>query len=503
MATNAKGESLLYLRPIDSLEARALPGTENAGRPFWSPDSKSIGFGTSGKLKRIDVIGGVPIALCDIPIARGGTWNQDGVILYADRGVGLNRVPASGGAPVPVTKVDAAKGESIHYYPQFLPGGKEFLFLVGSNDAGKTGIYWGSLDGRTPVQIQATPFNGLYDANSGRLLYVQGEGTLMARKLELNPPRLSGDPAMVAQGVNGVRQNGYAEFSISGNGTLFHGRGSLGIKRRFAWWDRAGKQLETIGQPFEVALSFFDLSADGSRVVYPAGSPGDIWVMPVASGIATRVSFSGGSWPRWSPDGKQIYYANGPSTYRRAADGSGGEELLAKELRDNRLSSVSPDGKNLLFGFTDILLLPLERGQKPEPYLQTKFTEGLGVFSPDGRWVAYRSDESGRSEIYIQGFPELRGKWQISAEGGELPQWRADGKEIYWHGNDFRAVMAAPVELQSESVKSGRPELLFRTFVQGFASLDGKRFLVQLPEGGEQHALPMAVVTNWTAGLGK
>ena len=503
VATSAKGESLLYLRKIDSLEARALPGTENAGRPFWSPDSKSIGFGAGGKLKRIDVVGGVPLILCDAPVARGGTWNQDGVILYADRSVGLNRIPASGGTPVPVTKIDAAKGELYHYYPQFLPGGKEFLFMVRSNDAARAGIYWGSLDGRVPVQILATSFNGLYDANSARLLYVQGEGTLMARKLELNPPRLSGDPAMVAQGLSGVRTNGYAEFSISGNGTLFHGRGSLGLKQRFAWFDRTGKQLETIGQPFEATNPFIHLSADGSRVAYSAGTPSDIWVMPVASGIATRVSFSGGSRPRWSPDGTQIYYSNGGSICRRASDGSGGEELLAKERPDTVLFSVSPDGKHLLFGFSDILRLSLERGQKPEPYLQTKFTESNGAFSPDGRWVAYNSDESGRSEIYIQGFPERLGKWQISAEGGFLPQWRADGKELYWLGNDLRSVMAAPVELQAEAVKSGRPELLFRTPIPGFATLDGKRFLVQIPEGGEQQALPMAVVTNWAAGLAK
>ena len=229
--------------------------------------------------------------------------------------------------------------------------------------------------------------------------------------------------------------------------------------------------------------------------------------MPVASGIATRVSFSGGSFSRWSPDGKRIYYANGTGIYGRASDGSGGEELLAEGLRDNFPTSVSPDGKHLLFGLSDIMRLPLERGQKPEPYLQTKFTEGLGVFSPDGRWVAYLSDESGRSEIFIQGFPERRGKWQMTAEGvaegGNRLQWRADGKELYWVANDTRSVMAAPVELQGEALKSGRPELLFRTPVTGFTTLDGKRFLVVVPEAAEQQALPMAVVTNWAAGLGK
>ena len=225
--------------------------------------------------------------------------------------------------------------------------------------------------------------------------------------------------------------------------------------------------------------------------------------MPVASRIATRVSFSGGIWPRWSPDGKQLYYGNGTSIYRKAADGSGVEERIGKEVQDNRLTSVSRDGKHLLFGLNDILMLPTAGGTQPEPYLQTKFSEGHGAFSPDGRWVVYRSNESGRSEIYIQGFPDRRGKWQISAEGGTVPQWRADGKELYWIGNDLASVMAAPVELQAAAVNSGRPEALFLLPGSGFATLDGKRFLVAAPEGGEQQALPMAVVTNWAAGLAK
>ena len=503
VARNAKGESLLHLRLMDSLEARVLPGSEDAGQPFWSPDSKSLGFAAGGKLKRIDVAGGAPITLCDAPATHGGAWSQYGVILFAQRGAGLQRIAASGGAPVPVTTIDS-KSESFHYYPQFLPGGKEFLFLVGSNDVARAGIYWGSFDGRLPVQIVATGFRGLYDANSRRLLYLQNDRGLMARGMELNPPRVIGDPAMVTQGVRGNTANGSGDFSTSGTGTLVYRRGGTEAKRRFGWTNRAGTLLEILGQPFDGGgLISVSLSRDGSRVAYQAGTPPDIWVMTVASGIATRVSFSGGFSPLWSPDGKQIYYSNGDSIYRKAADGSGGEELLVKGAPSNRLSSVSPDGKNLLFGNRDILRLSLEGGNKPEPYLQTKFNEGNCEFSPDGRWVAYQSDESGRSEIYIQGFPEPRGKWQISAEGGSAPQWRADGKELYWNGSDPTIVMAAPVELQAAAVKSGRPELLFRGRNPVFVPFDGKRFLVTAAEAAEQEALPMAVVTNWAAGLAK
>ena len=224
--------------------------------------------------------------------ARGGTWNEDGVIVFGDRGPGLQRIPASGGTPSPVTRVNKEAGETFHYYPQFLPGGKQFLYLVRHGEAEKMGIYIGSLDGKpgTPAtRIVQTQFKADYDAGSGRLLYLQGAGVLMAQRLELDPPRLTGDPATVAEGVRIAFSNGYAEFSVSRNGTLFYGQGSGGEKVRFGWRDRAGKLLETIGQPVEARFAF-SLSPDGSRVAYTAG-PGlgqpDIWVLELAGGLST------------------------------------------------------------------------------------------------------------------------------------------------------------------------------------------------------------------------
>jgi len=511
VTTTAKGETLLHVRPLESLDARALPATEEAGRPFWSPDSKSLAFVAGGKLKRIEVAGGSPITLCDVRSARGGTWNEDGVIVFGDQAEGLQRIPASGGTPSLVTRVNKEAGEMFHYYPQFLPGGTQFLYLIRHGDGEKIGIYIGSLDGKpaTPAtRIVQTHFKAAYDAGSGRLLYVQGAGVLMAQRLELDPPRLTGDPAAVAERIRIAFNNGHAEFSVSRNGTLFYGQGSGGDKVQFGWRDRAGKLLETIGQPVEARFGF-SLSPDGSRVAYTAG-PGsgqtDIWFLELARGLSTRVTFSNAIWPRWSPDGTQLYYSNPGGIHRKAADGSGEEELLMEGSLDDFVRSVSPDSRALLYGNGDIMTLPLTGQGKPVAYLQTKYTEQNGSFSPDGRWVAYGSDQSGRFEIYVQAFPERLGKWLVSAEGGTRPVWRADGKELYWVGLDG-TLMAASVDLQAARVRAGQAETLFRLpagverawFQPG---RNGRRFLVYEPESAPQ-GRPMVVVQNWAGRLGR
>ena len=330
----------------------------------------------------------------------------------------------------------------------------------------------------------------------------------MARKLELDPPRLTGDPAMLAEGVRFASLNGYAEFSVSRNGTLFYGQGSGGAKVRFGWRDRTGKLLETIGQPVEAGV-LFSLSADGSRVAYATQfgiGQSDIWVLELARGLSTRVTFSNAYWPRWSPDGKQLYYSNQNGIHRKAADGSGEEELLLKGRALDLVQGVSPDGKYLLHGLYAIMTLPLTGDRKPKAYLQTKYIERAATFSPDGRWVAYVSDESGRLEIYVQGFPERRGKWPVSADGGVRPAWRADGKELYWAGLDG-TLMAASVELQAAGVRTGRADALFRLpagegVYQFQPGRDGRRFLVLEPEGVQMDR-PMVVVGNWAARSGK
>ena len=533
-ARNEKGESHLYVRPLESLTARALSGTEAASLPFWSPDGKSLAFFAKDMLNRLDPAGGAPVTLCKIAgvgmmgeEAGGAAWNEEGVLLFgatanslysALPALGIQRIPASGGTPVTVTRIHREAGEFHHLHPQFLPGGRDFLYLVRHRDPSKSGIALASLDSKAgeggPAPIVArTEYMARYDAASSMLLYIQGHGTLMARRLEFDPPRLVGDPAVVAEGVRTNSYNASAGFSISRQGTLFYSQGVARGEVRFGWRGRSGQSLELIGEPVP-AVGPFALSPDGTRVVYSAsaGRQTDVWMMDLSRGLRTRFSFNGGYLPRWSPDGRFVYYGfqyNG--IFRKPADGAGEEVLLAKAGYSHLVHTVSPDGKALLFGFGEIRKLPLAVGDfgeaKPEEYLKTSFREGWAAFSPDGRWVAYRSDESGRAEIYIQGYPDKRGKWPVSASGGQHAAWRPDGKELYWNGLDG-VVMAAGIELQRDGVRVGRPQPLFPLpSVLGAPvfqpSRDGQRFLVYEPASATSENEPMVVIQNWAARLEK
>ncbi|MBI4906854.1 MAG: serine/threonine-protein kinase [Acidobacteria bacterium] len=497
-------ERLLYVRSLDSLNSQPVSGTDGASRPFWSPDSKSIGFVAQGKLKRIDLGGGAPTNLCDAGPGRGGSWNEAGQILFGEERVGLFRISASGGAPSPVTRINEAEGETGHTYPQFLPGGKRFLYLTRNKDEKRSGLAIGSLDGKPATFLMSTRYRGVYDPYSGRLLYVQEDGSLMAQRLQLDPPRMTGEVARVADSLRLGTANRYSDFSVSGNGTLFYSQPEKEPLSQFAWCDRTGRILEKIGEPV-VSTSFISLSDDDKRVAYSTGASrreSDVWVMDLTNGSRTRITFKGGVAPRWSPDGKYLYYAKTRGLFRKSSDGAGEEEELGHDLDNGgTISSVSPDGKFLLLGSVDIVAFPIEGEQKPREYLKTRAAEGFGAFSPDGRWVAYSSQESGRPEIYVQGFPERSGKWLVA--GGSNPHWRADGKELYWYGAE-RKVMSAAIGLQQSVVRVGKAETLFRVSrASSFApARDGKRFLVLEPAGDAQEA-PMVVVLNYAARLEK
>jgi Tol biopolymer transport system component len=518
----------LWVRPLDSLEARALPGTEEARFPFWSPDSAFLGFFAGGKMKKIAAGGGPAQTLCDAPANRGGTWNRDGIILFAPNVTsGLYRVSAAGGVPAPVTK---PAGTVSHRFPEFLPDGRHFSFVVTSITVEASGIYIGSLDGTTERLLPEVS-HAAYSAptgfsRTGHLLFVR-DGTLMAQPFDPERLRTTGEAFPIAEQVSdNAGVPGSSLFSVSGPGTLVYGRGAG--KRQLVWRDRTGKRLGLIGTPGDI--SFEKLSPDEKKVAFMisvgAAASSDIWVHDLMRNTTSRFTFGPGFTftPVWSPDGSRIVYGSsskagqGSDIYQKPASGAGQAEVVSHVGTTNvRIYDWSPDGKAIAYspdinGKTraDLWLLPLNGDRKPVPYLQTEFGEYLGQFSHDGRWMAYTSDESGREQVYVQTVPPSGAKWQISTAGGSRPRWRRDGRELYYVAAD-QMVMAVPVKPGS-SFEAGAPQALFGpilarpgTIYQNYyqPTADGQRFMVNEPAGEESGPPPLTVVLNWQAGLRK
>ncbi len=513
------GKTLLHVRPLDSLAAQALAGTEDAAFPFWSPDSRFIAFFTQGKLKKVDVAGGPPQTLCNAEVmTRGGTWNRDGTILFTPGSrAPISRVAAAGGVPVPVTTLDAAT-ELNHRWPQFLPDGRHFLYWLMATETEKRAIVIASLDDKTDAKERKRLMTGgsmaVYSA--GHLLF-EREGTLMAQPFDLSLLQLRGEPSPVIQQVGQMGgAAGWAAFSVSADGTLAYRTGG-GAKTQLAWFDRAGKELGRVGQPEDQFAP--RLSLDQKRVAVarrePQGAP-DLWLLDLARDTSTRFTFHPvvDVFPVWSPDGSRVAFASnrdGPfNLYQKLSGGSSNEESLLQSRESKYTTDWSADGRFILYqtsgtktGF-DLWALPTDGDRKPIPVLQTQFNESLGQFSPDGHWIAYQSNESTPGQVYVQGFPKSGGKFQVSTNGGERPRWRRDGKEIYYLTAD-RKIMAVEVKATATTFERGRPRELFQTrattpsfYVPTYdVSADGQRFLINTTV--EADGLPpMTVVMNWT-----
>jgi eukaryotic-like serine/threonine-protein kinase len=533
LAFTAGSDGTIWIRPLDALEARPLAGTRNSnGQPFfWSPDSRFIAYGASGKLMKVEVSGGPPQALCDAPQGViGGSWNREGVILFGQASGGLMRVPAAGGVASPVTALDPSRLQDS--MPQFLPDGRNFVYLRYAA-AGSEGnaIYVGSLDRKTrDAKLVVSSFGAAYaqapDSAAGNLLFMRGQ-ILMAQPFDLERLELAGEAVTIADGIGAFLSHGY--FSVSPNGVLVYRKGGSNANFRLAWFDHTGKEIGFVSEPGAyVALA---LSPDGTRVA--VGKNGavnqDIWVIDVARNTNTR--FTSGATtstaPVWSPDGSSIVYlsainATGGGIRRKFLGGPGAEEQLVAD----RFLSVIPwdwsrDGRYLLYGKREqngkaaLWFLPMDpaaKDRKPEPFLANEFNNSQAQFSPDSHWVAYASDESGKTEIYVQPFPSSSngaGKTKVSEGGGTYPRWRRDGKELFYISGD-QHLMAVEVTT-TPAFKAGIPKALFPTLVFGTGgvgpfrwdvSADGKRFLIDtaVTETAEE---PITVVTNWQAGLKK
>ena len=515
VVVNAEARSQLWVRSLDALHAQALAGTEDASSPFWSPDSRYLGFFADGKLKKIDVSGGPPVTLCDAPTHLGGAWSRDGVIVFAPTSAsGLQRVSAAGGVPTAATTL--SEGETSHRRPSFLPDGRHFLYSA-NPAGGRRPTYLASLDSSERKELLSPDSNNvLY--SQGHLLFLR-ETTLMAQPFDVRRLELTGEAFPIAEEIQALGTWPNGVFSVSDNGVLAYQTGESVSGSQLAWLDRTGKQISALGTP--VAQTELALSPDGKRasVVIPdqAGRQ-DIWLYDLARGLRTRFTFDAANdnMSAWSPDGNRIVFRSNRKghfdLYQRASGGAGTDEVLLEDNFDKRPVSWSADGRFILCeslgGPTgrDLFVLPLSGDRKPIPFLTTQFYEGQGWFSPDGRWVTYVSNEYGQSEVYVAAFPGPGGKWQISTAGGQWPRWRRDGTEIFYLTPE-NTLMAAEANGKGASFEVGAVKPLFdmRAAAGGYrydVSADGQRFLVNsLP--AQSAAAPITVVLNWTAGLQK
>jgi Tol biopolymer transport system component len=552
--TNGEGGNTIWVRDLDTLQARKLAPWSQNPVPFWSPDSRFVAFQQDGKLKKVDIAGGPPVTLCDAPQAfAGGAWNQDGVIIFGSRNGALMQVSAAGGVPTPVTKLDERHQESTHALPSFFPDGKHFVYLRRSSNAEFSGIYVGEL-GVQPEKQDAkplllnntaavyTPAPDPRDATRGLgfLLFLR-ESTLMAQPFDAAARALKGEPRPIAEQI-GTTNYGLGKFTVSDNGSLAYSSGSDtsgGSASRLTWFDRKGKNLGNVGEPG--TYRSLALSPDGSRVAVQqlSGGSSDLWLVDTApGGKADRFTFTPGNEaaPVWSPDGAQIIFAADGGTpvssfFQKPSNLAGNEVEIFRSGDQKLPTDWSRDGKTLLyFALTsanpDLWSLPLgdkaakEADKKPEVFLKTDATERHGKLSPDGRWIAYNSNATGRYEIYVRPFPnspERTGQWMVSNSGGVEPLWRRDGKELFYQrpasGTTPAAWMSVDVT-PGPVFKAGTPKELFPiTFAPTNGSSpagwdvdvspDGQRFLWSVvgTTGAGTPQAPMRVVLNWTSGL--
>jgi serine/threonine protein kinase/Tol biopolymer transport system component len=500
--------SVLWLRALETQAAQTLPGTEGAANPFWSPDSRFIAFFADGKLKTVDLFGSPAQSVCDAPRSAGGTWNRDGVIVFSPNRGSLLQVPATGGAPVAVTKLDESRSEIAHRFPSFLPDGRRFLYLAVSNKSDDSGVYVGSLTSAERTRILSAGTKALF-APPNRLLFMRDD-TLMVQQLDPDRLALVGDPAPIADPVGANVQNSAGGFTVSDTGVLAY-RSRDARNRQLTMFDRAGAQLGSFG-----SVGFHRnpaVSPDFTRVAVQDGATNDIWIFDRPRGTSLRftVDRATENAPVWSPDGRRVVFASNRSgtfdLYAKSIDGGAQDQLLFQSDRAKTPEDWSADGRVVLFRDqgvatnSDLWVIPIEGARTPRPVLNTPFEEREGRLSPDGRWIAYVSNEAGALEVFVSTFPAPGARRQISSGGGHQPRWRADGKELFFL-SETRDVMAVPISTSADgSLNAGTPQLLFVTSAASFAERnswdvapDGQRFLVN---SVPIQRAPITVVVNW------
>jgi len=513
----------LWVRDLDAEAARQVPGADEASFPFWSPDSRFIAFFSEGKLKKVEAGGGPVMTVCDAEVGLGGSWNREGTIVFAPSATSpLFRVSASGGKPAAVTKLDTSRHEAAHRYPYFLPDGRHVLYTVtalgGSTDEAANAIHVASLDGKTDKTLVGVVSNAQYAA--GQLFYVR-EGSLLAQRFDVGRLEAAGEPIGVAPRVGQlVAWRGFNAFSASGDRLVL--APPVEVPSRLLWVDRSGKTLASLGEP-----SLFDrlrLSPDGRHVAVPimnfAKQSAELWVYDTASGSGSKFVFApafNGS-PVWAPDGQRVFFSSDRKArsargdvWSKPIDGSSEEPFL--ESGDDKIPlDWSRDGRYLAIRKTpaqgkrnnEIWIVDAASGKKQTPFATEAPNQDDAQFSPDGKWIAYDSDESGTVEVYVRPFPGPGGKWKVSTGGGGTPRWRGDGKELFYLSLGDKT-MAVPIGFEP-AFHAGVPAPLFTLHVGVSATFDvdraGQRFLVSAaPE--ISGSPPLDLLVNWAVLLKK
>ncbi len=518
------GTAGLWLRSLDSTEARFLPGTEGAIYPFWSPDGKFLAFFAAGKLKKLDLSGGNAIPICDALEGRGGTWSTDGVVLFGMRAGTLFRVDASGGKPVQLTTLDEARHETSHRFPQFLPDQKHFLFVAQAPQIPTAHMAEASLDSPKPVILEDVTSNAIFSNN--HLLYVV-DNSLLVRAFDPATVRFAGEPVIVAEHVQNDPQFNFAAFSVSGP-TLIYQTGAVVAGTRLLSYDRSGKQTVLSEEKDLIQTVMLSPKEDqlAASLGLSSGQLNDIWVFDLRKNTKTKLTFDQHSFsPVWSPNGKTLAFdrvdADGDAIISKDVSGSGAEEILFKlpvqrgnvggESTPQKLYPIAwtADGKFLIYrGPGEVSALALDGSRKSTPLLSAKMGNNGVALSPDGRWLAYSSSESGLPEIYVVPFrtaqdrtPSISGgKWQVSNGGGTAPVWRGDGKELFFTNTSLATLMSASVSITGDHFQRDTPQSLFDLDAHPISNYysvarDGQK--IYMTTYGPGSTAPFTVTTNW------